>query len=1150
MPIDLMTYLKPKKVNLLDYMKPKEEAPESEDLEWMRLVGETVSKPLTAISGALSLAKQGKVGEQIGAVGGKVGEAVGEAVLPSYHEITPETKASLERVGERVPKQSGVIKGVRSATKGLIRAPFGIASWKADLVTNPKKAISDMGQMLRNGLATPEQIYDAVKEDGEARKQLIFELENQPVEKAFEVFMPLAMLLGVRKLGKGVSKAATDAAYQPFAAKVMQTPEKTHVLEAKPVAKLEDYVSPEIKAKMEKIAEQPSSETVGVGKPEGREVNIPASPEAIRKVYDIENELRTKKIDAFDIGSRRMNSRNKHLDNPDVTKASGASVESYVFHLEQKLSAANEAAIAKQAQEAGAKRIEMGGGMGFIAKTPEWLPAKIKSVVKSIHEPTKKLFQSMGKRGKTGPYKILSEEIRDVDASRGVREGGFYEAFRDTGFWQLERTFRNQSKELGTYLLNETMPTDPKLRSVAEGYYKIMDDIAGQLEDAGIKVLTPEGKLAPFKKTANYFPRIMKPDIAGALFEDANNLIRAVEGSSALREKIISEGISSEGSVALISQLDQLLAKKMMGSTEFQRAVNYRVERGFAKSPGQAVYQIWNRSANDLYRPFANVERSRVSEMPMDFYNNDAQQVVATYIHGAARAISEVERWGADREGLAARLAEITMADPTEGKAAMQMVSQFMGTAERLSPELQKWAERFVNFEVATKIGLGTATIPNTTQLLISTAAKMGWTNAVKATTSLLTKEGRKSVREAGLMDYDVFRIYYGEDVSTASITRGVANITTTASLFNAVNQFNRAASAQMVRYKLPHLYKWASEGGGFTKGRQQTYARNTLKEWGVDWNVPLTEAVTKKAMYRVASESQLQRNVVQEPGWMTNPKTKVFGLFKRFQYKQIKWTKDNIIKEAANNPLPLLRLIAGGAVGGEVVIQAKELVRSLLSGEDRERQDKIVLDEETLEAANSIIRRAANDLAAAGTMGLLSEFFDAFDPYKEDGPSDNTKTDMQVAGEIAQETLDKLKFVVEPVMLSEIEKAYGLGKSISSYVQRGYTLKETGSLVGSKAASMAGSLPGYVSKRLLRDSRENAYLDKAIRTDDKPTALRRLRQWIKADDIDMAIDAINRWNDVHTGTERIKLEWIRQVQREEKKKERENKVAGGQHGG
>ena len=79
------------------------------------------------------------------------------------------------------------------------------------------------------------------------------------------------------------------------------------------------------------------------------------------------------------------------------------------------------------------------------------------------------------------------------------------------------------------------------------------------------------------------------------------------------------------------------------------------------------------------------------------------------------------------------------------------------------------------------------------------------------------------------------------------------------------------------------------------------------------------------------------QRIVLKDPYFASNPKFRPFFLFKRFGYRQAEWVGSMMSEEIFKykNPLPFLRLAAGGAAGGVFVGSAKQMISDVLSGED-----------------------------------------------------------------------------------------------------------------------------------------------------------------------------------------------------------------------
>jgi hypothetical protein len=159
---------------------------------------------------------------------------LGEQLFPhvSEDDLAKMPAPSTDRFG--VPLKKPTLAGANIAA-GLGRAPFGIAAWKADLVTNPVKAAADMGELIKGGIVRYGEIAKAIVGDEEAKKNLKYAIENYPVETGFEIFMPLAALIGIRKNGKAMSRKLTGetglrkAAAAPVAAEMAALPEDVRI---------------------------------------------------------------------------------------------------------------------------------------------------------------------------------------------------------------------------------------------------------------------------------------------------------------------------------------------------------------------------------------------------------------------------------------------------------------------------------------------------------------------------------------------------------------------------------------------------------------------------------------------------------------------------------------------------------------------------------------------------------------------------------------------------------------------------------------------------------------------------------------------------------------------------------------------------------
>ena len=138
--------------------------------------------------------------------------------------------------------------------------------------------------------------------------------------------------------------------------------------------------------------------------------------------------------------------------------------------------------------------------------------------------------------------------------------------------------------------------------------------------------------------------------------------------------------------------------------------------------------------------------------------------------------------------------------------------------------------------------------------------------------------------------------------------------------------------------------------------------------------------------MYEFARDSLLQKNILNDPMFFNDPRFRPFVLFKRFGYKQANWIKETLTKEWVEykNPLPALRLVAGGFAGGLFMNSAKQLLTKAASGEDIYNENysvpidiKSVVSGDT-ELAKSLKQVSVGDIidtiAAAGGFGLVGD--------------------------------------------------------------------------------------------------------------------------------------------------------------------------------
>lgn len=518
-------------------------------------------------------------------------------------------------------------------------------------------------------------------------------------------------------------------------------------------------------------------------------------------------------------------------------------------------------------------------------------------------------------------------------------------------------------------------------------------------------------------KVESYFPRVWKTDVLEAVFDDLGSLMEKLE-----------EGSFSDKAVATIIESKSRVTKDL---------VNHVIESGQAKSYTEALKMLEQKAAMELF-PESSFEKPRKLEMPSWVYERNAKKVLPHYIDAMTKRTAIAETWGKDGTLAQERLGRIRELDANEGTVAGTVLDMWSGQFEKhkgLRGTARKVVDAYTGFEFGTKIGLGTATIPNITQTLISTQFDLGGWNTVKGGLSLITKEGRSRVRSTGILRESMIKAYTGFEPS--GIMGKFSKFAGEKSGFMAVNRGNLYLAASTFDKAAKGWYKLAQKDS-----MRGNWAKQRLADFGLDWQTKITEKTMLEKMYRFAVDSQLQRNVLRDPLIANTPIWRPLWLFKRFGYRQTTYVKDTLVREfKRGNPMPALRLMVSGALGGEFVVAAKNMIKGFLTGEEQYRKEDLLSFD-----------RALNNLAAVGSFGVVSDLMDIDDMSR---------------------TWNKIKFVGAPVFIADIEQ---IGSAFNSVVadweKYGDGWLATKRNV-SKVLGLLGSLPRWAGKRTLTDAQK-----------------------------------------------------------------------------
>ena len=127
-----------------------------------------------------------------------------------------------------------------------------------------------------------------------------------------------------------------------------------------------------------------------------------------------------------------------------------------------------------------------------------------------------------------------------------------------------------------------------------------------------------------------------------------------------------------------------------------------------------------------------------------EFYESRPEVIIDTYIRGWAKHAAGLKAWGPRGEIKIEAMLKIEAEGlPGERESFERLADLVDGTAEYkyAGRRLRLFNKTLTEFEVGTKIGLGTATLPNVFQLMISTIPKVGLMRTAQAMGEAFTKE-------------------------------------------------------------------------------------------------------------------------------------------------------------------------------------------------------------------------------------------------------------------------------------------------------------------------------------------------------------------------------------------------------------------------
>ena len=598
----------------------------------------------------------------------------------------------------------------------------------------------------------------------------------------------------------------------------------------------------------------------------------------------------------------------------------------------------------------------------------------------------------------------------------------------------LHKLKKAQREELAESL-DSSNPSDV---SRVRDYRRILTAGYNMAKKAGVEV-------APFEQ--NYFPLVIRSKIFRTLRDDLYKIIpkdeRMLGGSlkdvQGLERRIIDAMRTNElskESVDALNHIRKLMAKQKKREISFSEAFQSMRDEIFSE------YVVTNK----------NLEIARSKQrLPNEFYERDAGVVLTDYSSNLAKKIGFVQNAGKKGKKVYDRINALhNKGLHEEANLLRSAFDAYTGKIEidrkyNWSRKSKNILNDIVNFQVATKIGLGLAVVPNFSQVFISSVLKSGYAPFFRGSYKYLSdKSYRDRIKKysgaGSLQLHQIIMDYRPKDVSLMSrfadlTTSGIPIPGTGKSFgFTGINRVNSIISAY-TGYEA--ALKWQNIAKTSKYKARRDWAISNLKDMGVtDVNKRLTQRNMARAMYEFSRDTQLQKNVFRDPVIANDPKFRPFFLFKRFGYRQAEWIGREFKKEVIDNKNAAfaLRLAAGGMIGGTIINGARRMINDMLAGKDiYDEQYKVGNDDFGL---NDVM----DNFQAVGAFGLVSDIIASESKWRA------------------------LEFAVKPAIAQDANKAYITLQKI---------LKDTedfglGFHVGQRALRNIAPVFGTIPRRLM----------------------------------------------------------------------------------
>ena len=631
-------------------------------------------------------------------------------------------------------------------------------------------------------------------------------------------------------------------------------------------------------------------------------------------------------------------------------------------------------------------------------------------------KPIAKMFETfkspetLGKNPLARKYVMTVREYQDAQASLGssfVNQALAQGIAKNPTRRELAKLgFREGSYKKNVQKYWENMSDKKEAGQLLE-YNTIYDKVYKAAIEAGVPV--PQ-------YVENYLPKMIKSDIAEIIFNDLSLLASKTRGATSILNSLSSTRKFIKNNPNKAEELENLIINaKLKNETRRVLKLNMNPKSKYAHL--EAFSKMGRASYNDLYGTFGNLEKSRKPiNMPDGYWERDFRKLTQSYFYGAAKRIAEAKTFGAKGEKFKA-LKKSVSKDGNFKQADMmdEVQSHLVGSIHKdpkyaLSPKGKKLSEAVMAFETSTKIALGTATIPNTSQFMISSALDAGYFRFFRGFMSLADPKVRDFINKSGATEFSMLTELLGTSPSRGLNTTGakVADFLATYSGFKGINKINQYTAAATARVFIKDLHKIANKSPIDVRRK---WAQDKLSRMGLNYKSKLTEKSMLNGTNRYARDMNLQKDVLKDPLIMNNPRAQWAFQFKRFGYRQAKLI-DNVIRDdlKRGNVMSVLRLGVAGFAGAPAVSKMKQWYKEFWSGEPSFDPSAEKLPEDFEELIQGI--------SAVGALGMFGDMLSS-------------------AVSVGESPTEAITFMFTPAVLSSAEKLMDFGLAIEADSQK-----------------------------------------------------------------------------------------------------------------